>query len=226
MQDPTRQRLLDAAESVFAELGFSNASLRTITARAKVNLAAVNYHFGSKQALIQEVFRRRLVPLNQERLRQLETLRLDGRLTVEAILQAFIGPSLRPTNQLHPGEVRFMRLLGRTHAAASASLREFVHSLYADVLKVFEDALTEVLPQIPRLELRWRLHFLLGAVSYSMAGSGTMKVLADCTLPDAEDHDAMVRRLIPFLAAGLQAPLPSEHDCREAAPSQRSAMAR
>ena len=208
MQDPTRERLLDAAEAIFAEVGFNNASLRAITKRAKVNLAAVNYHFGSKQTLIQEVFRRRLVPLNRERTNRLENLRKARQLDLETILEAFIAPSLKPPQDIPAGEVRFIRLLGRTHAAASAPLREFVHSLYADVLKVFEEALFEVLPDIPKLELRWRLHFLMGAVSYCMAGSGTMRVLVDCHLPNSEDHEAMVQRLIPFLAAGLQAPLP------------------
>ncbi len=216
MQDLTRERLLDAAEAVFADVGFNNASLRVITTRAKVNLAAVNYHFGSKQTLIQEVFRRRLVPLNRERASRLEALRRAGGLNLEARLEAFIAPSLKPTEAAPAGEVRFIRLLGRTHAAASAPLREFVHSLYTDVLKVFEEALFEVLPHIPKLELRWRLHFLMGAVSYCMAGSGTMRVLADCHLPDPEDHEAMVHRLIPFLAAGLQAPASLSHSPQQA----------
>ena len=209
MQDDTRERILNAAEALFAEHGFANTSLRTITTRAMVNLAAVNYHFGSKEALIQAVFARRLVPLNHERLERLSKLEsVGGELTVEAILEAFIGPTLKSDRDADPGEIRFIRLLGRTHAGASRALREFVHSLYADVLARFEAILSRNLPHIPKDELHWRLHFLMGAMSYTMAGSAAVKLVADVELPDIEDNQAMLRRLIPFLAAGLRAPAP------------------
>ena len=208
MQDDTRERILNAAEALFAEHGFANTSLRTITTRARVNLAAVNYHFGSKEALIQAVFARRLVPLNDERLKRLTTLEnADGEPALEAILEAFIGPTLKSNREADPGEIRFIRLLGRTHAGASRALREFVHSLYAEVLARFEAILSQTLPHIPKDELHWRLHFLMGAMSYTMAGSAAVKLVADVELPDIEDNQAMLRRLIPFLAAGLRAPV-------------------
>ncbi|HXH03402.1 MAG TPA: TetR/AcrR family transcriptional regulator [Candidatus Competibacteraceae bacterium] len=207
MQDDTRERILEAAEALFAEHGFSRTSLRAITARAGVNLAAVNYHFGSKHALIQAIFTRRLEPINQERLARLEALRRQGRADLEAILEAFIAPTLKSEKDHHPGEVRFMRLLGRTHAGAADALRDFVHGLYAEVLAAFEQALVEALPELPRLELHWRLHFLMGVVSFTMAGTDTMRLFTDCHLPEAGDREALLRRLIPFLAAGLRAPL-------------------
>ncbi len=210
MSDPTRERIIDAAEGLFAENGFARTSLRAITARAGVNLAAVNYHFGSKQALIQAIFIRRLVPINEARLEHLSRLLGTGNPSLEELLHAFIRPSLASNRHSHPGEVRFIRLLGRTHTGASAPLREFVHSLYADVFKAYGQALAGVLPALAPEELAWRLHFMMGALSYAMAGGDAMRVLADTGLPDDGDDDRLLGRLTTFLAAGLRAPASAE----------------
>lgn len=208
MQDDTRERIMNVAEALFAEQGFANTSLRTITARARVNLAAVNYHFGSKEALIQAIFSRRLVPLNRERLGRLTVLEeAAGSPSLEAILEAFIGPTLKDPADSDPGEIRFMRLLGRTQAGASRPLREFVHTLYAEVLDRFSSAFGRALPELPRDELYWRVHFMMGVLSYTQAGTATMKLVSDRDPPDAEEPAALLGRLIPFLAAGLRAPM-------------------
>jgi len=208
MQDDTRERILNVAEALFAEQGFANTSLRTITTRARVNLAAVNYHFGSKEALIQAIFSRRMAPLNRERLGHLGELESAGVApSLEAILEAFIAPTLKDPADTDPGEIRFMRLLGRTQAGASRPLREFVHTLYAEVLDRFGNAIGRALPELPRDELYWRVHFMMGVLSYTQAGIATMKLVSDCDPPGAEDPAALQRRLIPFLAAGLRAPL-------------------
>ncbi|MEX0637836.1 MAG: TetR/AcrR family transcriptional regulator, partial [Burkholderiales bacterium] len=94
----TQTRILDVAEELFMQHGFEGASMRMLTAKAGVNLAAVNYHFGSKDALVEAVFRRRLDPMNAERLAELERLEQEAAgkaLTPEAIIRAFIGASLR-----------------------------------------------------------------------------------------------------------------------------------
>src|SRR5439155_11060378 len=97
-QHETRTRILDAAEELFMQHGFEATSMRVLTARAGVNLAAVNYHFGSKHALIEAVFRRRLDPMNTARIAALERLEKDAgghALPPETIIRAFIGESLR-----------------------------------------------------------------------------------------------------------------------------------
>ena len=210
MQDDTKVRILNTAEALFAENGFANTSLRAITSAADVNLAAVNYYFGSKQALIQEIFQRRLTPLNDERLQRLAAL--GPKPSVEAILQAYLSPTLQSAAVAEASELHFMRLLGRTQIGASASLREFVHKLYAEVLDKFATALSRALPEVPRIELYWRLHFLTGAVAYSMAATDAMQLFADCQLTDMDNNAALLNRLLPFLAAGLQAPLPQGLD--------------
>ena len=208
--DTTRTRILQAAEALFAESGFARTSLRAITARAEVNLAAVNYHFGSKEALIQEIFRRRLEPINAERLERLGRLQAAAQAPgVEQLLEAYLAPTLKSEAEASPGEVRFMRLLGRTELGASKPLRGFVHSLYADVLDRFAMALSRALPQIPRRELYWRLHFASGSVAYSLAAADTLSLFSECPGDAFRDPGRdLLRRLIPFLAAGLRAPLP------------------
>src|SRR6185503_3790882 len=114
-QHETRTRILDAAEELFMLHGFEGTSMRLLTSRAGVNLAAVNYHFGSKDALIEALFRRKLDPMNTARLAELERLESEGRpLAPEAIIRAFVGPSLRHMEDAKGGGRNFIRLLGRT----------------------------------------------------------------------------------------------------------------
>ncbi|MDQ2694919.1 MAG: TetR family transcriptional regulator [Pseudomonadota bacterium] len=203
--DETRERILDAAEALFADHGFADTSLRAITGRAGVNLAAVNYHFGSKEALIQEVFVRRLGPLNREQLRRLARLEEAGCPALEQVLEAFIAPAMELYLDAHQGGARFIRLLGRTYVASSLALRDFIHHQYSDVLERFLALLRRVLPQLPEQELCWRMHFLLGAVSYTLGGTDIMKITAGCDLCDPADNREVLERLIPFLAAGFRA---------------------
>lgn len=203
MEDDTRQRLLDAAEILFAERGFADASLRAITARAKANLAAVNYHFGSKDALIRAVFARRLEPLNAERLRRLTALEAGGRpVTVEAALAAFIEPSLRLRREGVHGE-RFTRLLSRMLIDGSEASRALLRDRYASVLEQFQRTLARTLPQLSAGELRWRLYFTLGVLSFTYASVPPRLPF----VPHAsEDEGWLLNQLIRFLAAGLRAP--------------------
>src|SRR4026208_1111742 len=119
-QHETRTRILDAAEELFMQHGFEGTSMRLLTTKAGVNLAAVNYHFGSKDALIEAVFRRRLDPMNAARIAALESLEVAGRpLAPEAIIRAFVGESLRMIEDARGGGRNFIRLLGGRATAPS-----------------------------------------------------------------------------------------------------------
>src|SRR3954469_5743217 len=125
-QHETRTRILNAAEELFMLHGFEGTSMRLLTAKAGVNLAAVNYHFGSKDALIEAVFRRRLDPMNAARIAELDRLENEagGRaLAAEAIIRAFVGPSLRLMEDGRSGGRNFIRLLGRTYTEPSKPVR-------------------------------------------------------------------------------------------------------
>ncbi len=217
----TRDRILDAAEALFAENGFEGTSMRAITARAGCNLAAVNYHFGSKETLVQEVFRRRLTWLNRERLRvldEMEAAACGAALKPQSIVEAFFGTALRMAADTTGGGAGFMRLLGRTYAEPSQFIRSFLAEEYAAVTRRFKSALVRSLPDVPRDEVIWRLHFMFGAVSYAVAGTDALKLVTEC---DVEDHnpEAMTPRLMAFLLGGLRAPLP-ETAGRAGAPAE------
>jgi AcrR family transcriptional regulator len=205
----TRERILDAAESLFVEHGFEATSMRMITGRAGVNLAAINYHFGSKEALIQDVFRRRLTWLNQERLRALERYEAEAKgapLKPHQIVEAFFGVSLRMAADTEHGGHTFMRLLGRTYTEPTAFVRQFLADEYAAVVPRFKQALFRSLPDVPPEEILWRFHFMLGAMSYAIAGTDALQLMAEYEL-DEKDPGALARRLMPFLLGGLRAPL-------------------
>ncbi len=206
----TRTKILDAAEELFMQHGFEGTSMRLLTAKAGVNLAAVNYHFGSKDALIEALFRRRLDPMNAARIAELDKLEADagGRaLAAEAIIRAFVGPSLRHIEDTKAGGRNFIRLLGRTYTEPSKPIRQLIGQLYGKTMERYKHALERALPHMPREELVWRMHFMFGTLSYTLAATDTVQLIAGCKPEDRHDARLLEERLTAFLAAGLSAPL-------------------
>ena len=206
-QIDTRERILRAAETLFMDRGFASTSLRMITARAKVNLAAVNYHFGSKEELIREVFDRHLAPLNQARVAYLDRLEAAAGgqpLSLEKIIEAIVTPPLLVSRDPLKGGAAFLRLLGRAFSEPTEHMREFLPAQYREVVVRFKRALVQALPHVPEPELVWRMHFMFGAMSYAMAGNDALQLISTCNVEGADDADAVIRRLVPFLTAGLQ----------------------
>jgi len=203
-QHETRTRILDAAEELFMQHGFEGTSMRLLTAKAGVNLAAVNYHFGSKDALIEALFRRRLDPMNAERLAALD--RLED-FSAENIIRAFVRPSLRLIEDAQGGGRNFIRLLGRTYTEPAKPVRVLIGQMYAPTMERFKAALERALPQMPRDELVWRMHFMFGTLAYTLAATDTVQLIAGCKPEDRHDARLLEERLTAFLAAGLHAPL-------------------
>ena len=210
----TRERILDAAERLFMAHGYEGTSMRQITGEAAVNLAAANYHFGSKESLMQEVFRRRLDWLNEERLRVLDEMERAAAgkpLKPSQIVDGFFGTLLRLADDDQRGGIVFLRLLGRTHTEPSEFIRTFLADEYAGVMERYQQALFRALPDVPRAEIVWRFHFMLGATSYAIAGTDALRLVADWKIEEADTvdrNDRLVPRLMSFLLGGLRAPLP------------------
>ncbi|MEO8384099.1 MAG: TetR/AcrR family transcriptional regulator [Betaproteobacteria bacterium] len=205
----TKSRILDAAEELFMEHGFEATSLRLITTAAAVNLAAVNYHFGSKEELFQAVLTRRLDPMNQDRMQLLSAYETaaDGKpLTCEKILAAMFIPALKLARDHEQGGKNFLRLLGRAYADPAPFIREFLSSQYREMIARFRAAFSFALPHIPREELSWRLHFVMGALSYTLAGADMLKIISQLQPHEATNDELLLQRLAPFLAAGLRSP--------------------
>ena len=209
----TDVRLLDAAEELFATNGFTATSLRQITTAARANLAAVNYHFGSKEGLLRAVFERRLVPLNQERLGALDRVaaQFEGREPpLRSLLVAFLSPALRLVDQ--PGGQRFLRLLGRLHGEPDRSpATELFLAQFQEIVRRFMPLLSRALPAVSKHDLAWRMHFTVGAMAHTMMCVEGIELLSGEKNP-SHDPELTLRRLVEFAAAGLSAPSVSSED--------------
>jgi AcrR family transcriptional regulator len=216
----TRTRILDAAEELFMQHGFEGTSMRTLTAKASVNLAAVNYHFGSKDALIEAVFRRRLDPMNAARIAELDRLEATAATSpppTDAVIRAFLRASLAMIEDTKGGGRNFIRLLGRAYTEPSKPIRALIGQLYAPAMARWKGAFERALPDLPKDELIWRMHFMFGTLAYTLAATDTVQLIAGCKPEDRYDAALLEERLTAFLHAGLVAPLHSQRGVRKAA---------
>jgi AcrR family transcriptional regulator len=201
----TKDRILDAAESLFADRGFAETSLRTITNRADVNLASVNYHFGSKKSLIQAVFDRFLKSFVQEFDKQLAPLETQAEPpTVEQVLHTLVPPLLQMSSVRKKGTSNFMKLLGRAYAESQGHMRRFMQEHYASYLLRFTRQLHRAAPNLAANEMFWRLHFMLGTVIFTLAGSDALREIAEADFKETVTLEQTLERLLPFLAAGFK----------------------
>ncbi|HQX92374.1 MAG TPA: TetR/AcrR family transcriptional regulator [Thermomonas sp.] len=198
----TKDRILHAAEDLFAQQGFASTSLRQVSSRADVNIAAVNYHFGSKDNLINEVFRRRMDEMSAQRIAALQQAidTVPGKL--EPILAAFVEPALAMAQDRHGGGA-FIRVIARAYAESNAGLRKFLSDQYGHVPRAFAKAIHACVPELSKEELYRRLDFLSGALTYAMADFGLIKRPAGVS--DATHRQRAAKALIRFAVAGFHA---------------------
>jgi len=199
----TRESLLDAAESLFSEHGIQAASLRQITQMAGANLAAVNYHFGSKEGLVRAVFVRRLGPVNEERLRLLEQCDLKAADALEQVLTAFLRPVLRMLNEAPGGLHGFGRLMGRAFSEPSEDVRKMVFEEFRENIERYLQAFRTLLPHLSEPELMWRFHFVAGAMSHTIGCGYTLERFAEGKC-HAKDPKEALEQLVAFLSAGMR----------------------
>jgi AcrR family transcriptional regulator len=198
----TSEKILDAAERLFAEGGYAATSLRSIMAEAGVNVAAIHYYFRSKESLLEAVLMRRAEPANQERLRVLEEYEESAKgcpLEVERILEAFLYPTFRVAGDPAQGGDTFVRFLGRLQAESDL-LPNIVFSRFGPVLMKFADALARALPELPPNDLYFRARLAMGATAQLLRDAPRLK-------DTPPDWTFMLQRLVPFLSAGFRAPI-------------------
>lgn len=200
-----RDRLLKAAERLFAEHGFDGVSVREIATAAEVNSASVAYYFRSKEGLLSEVYRRHCEPMNEERFRLLATAcERQSPPALAEVIEAFIRPALKVTAD-EKGDAAFTRLRAVLSAERSELLDQLVAENFDLSTSRFIDALALCLPHLSREDLYWRFHFLLGTIYYTAAGPHRIRSLSQGRC-DPSDPAAVMRELVPFLIAGLSAP--------------------
>lgn len=205
----TKDLILDAAEALFADHGFAGTSMRMITAEAGVNLAAINYHFGSKENLLRAVLDGIVRPVNQERLDRLDLAIArsgDAGPTVEAILEAFIAPDLESIHDLGERGVIIARFLGRTSTEPASFVQQLVREQFSELGSAFHQALARALPSVPDQEVWWRLTAVIAVITSMLSWRPGEDARA---LLDPDDIEGTTRRFVAFAAAGMRAPAAS-----------------
>lgn len=218
-QPGTMDRILDTAEVLFAQKGFAETSLRAITSKAGVNLAAVNYHFGSKEALIQAVFERFLNPFCarlDSLLDDLESSHANGKdshsatnVTLERLL-ATLSQSALAVQQGEPQRVTiFFRLSGLAYSQVQGHLRRFFRENYAGVFDRFLSQLALAVPEVPPMEIFWRVHFALGATIFTLSGMDPLRAICRSDFAVEVTPQQVEERLLAFVAGGIRAAVPA-----------------
>lgn len=204
----TRERILDTAERLFADQGYSGTSLRTIIAEAQVNLAAVHYYFRSKEALLEAVFLRRAEPANEERLAMLERCEREAggqAPELEKVIEAFVAPAFHTAYNPARGGPVFQAMMGRLYAEGDI-LPRIVAAHFLPMLGRFASALARALPDLPPDELFWRVHFAMGATAQALRGTRDWDIFGG-TSRNGADSEMIMQRLMTFLVAAFRAPL-------------------
>jgi AcrR family transcriptional regulator len=203
----TRRRLLEAAEQLFSEQGFDRVSVRDITVRAGANVAAVNYHFSSREGLVEQVMERYINPVNEERIARLDALeRKAGRkpVALEELLEAFVRPFVTQVRKSELSEKMFFKLMGRCLGDRGAGMMPASVELgFQAMLMRFRKAFARSLPDLDEEELLWRMHFTVGAMIHTMAHGETLSRFTQ----GASGNPSMERilsRFIRFCSAGMR----------------------
>lgn len=201
----TKQRLIEAAEELFADEGFDRVSVRDITTKAGANVAAVNYHFGSREGLVAVVLTRYINPVNEERLARLDALerRAAGKpVAMEEILDAFIRPFATQVRRSELSEKIFFKLMGRMFGHG-CEMPPVVDQLFATMINRFQKALARSLPGLGAEDIWWRMHLMSGAMIHTMAHGEKLTRFSqgEAGSPTLE---LTLSRFIRFSAAGMR----------------------
>ena len=203
----TKENIMKVAEKLFAQQGIGGTSLRSIMDAAGVNAAAIAYHFGSKEDLIREILQRRLVPINEERLRRLDQLEAQSRNhppSANQILEAFLEPPLRLATDETPAGSYFVQFLGRMFVEAGKDFQPLLQEHFGEILRRFPAALKRSLPEVSPSQFSWRFFFMLGAFAYTMMNRSLVEWISGGRC-NPNDTKTVLRELVTFANAGLNA---------------------
>lgn len=199
-----REDILDAAERLFAHLGYAGTTMREISETAQVTQALINYYFGSKFDLFGEVFLRRAVSISQERLDMLAALRRAGRpLELRAIVEAFLTPTLRLRASLQ-GRA-FLRLQARLHTEPPELSYALRQNAYDASTRAYIAALREVRPELSELEAHWRITLMIGTYLYAFSDTHRLEDLTEPGLYDPDDTERLFETVTRFIVGGMRA---------------------
>ena len=208
----TRERLLDAAEQIFAERGFEGASMRAVTQAAGASVSAANYHFGSKEALLRETLLRRVGPLNARRLARLDALEEDARgrpLELETIVEAFLRPVFEEHAASDDAAARFRQVAARIYSDPPGVVSAMKRELFGPIVTRFVAALAAALPEKSREEIELGFQLTVGVMVHVISGHlvtvpGQEEGECECWTARLSD-ESVLQQMIAYVVAGLRA---------------------
>jgi len=202
----TKTKILDAAEILFAKGGFAETSMRAITEKAGVNLAAINYHFGSKNSLTIAVLDRYLKHLMPGLSSALAHLRSSKTApNISDVLESFVTPLMDLDKVGRGGTVCFLKLLGRGYIDVQGQLKLYILETYCEDIEIIKESLRQSAPHLSEEELFWRIHFTLGTSVFTLAASDALMEISKSDYQTDIDTKGILERLLPFLGAGFSA---------------------
>ncbi len=206
VRDKTRQQIILAAEKLFAEKGFRAMTLRAVTREAQVNLAAVNYHFGSKSQLMLEVIRNRMAPINQERLLRLHALvsqHAPNPIPVEAIFESLFRPLFESNGPGTRPDAGLMLLLGRAFSEPTDFMRDMHNDFFQALTRQYLTELKRSCPQMPIDTLRYRFFLTIGTMLGTLIDQMILETLT-ASKSKQRNYDKILNELIAYTSAGFQ----------------------
>ena len=204
--EATKERILAAAEKLFSEQGLDGVSVREIAAAAKLDVAMINYHFGSKLGLYRAVFHRRIDQLTEQRLGGLDEVlaRFQGRAPeLRDVVHALIAPNILLRSNAELGGVPFARLIVREMTDPNERERGIISEMFDQTAYRYIEAIAVIFPGAPRAEIHWAYHFAIGTLVHAMASTGRLEYLSRgaCQM---SDPDVILGRLVPFVESGFE----------------------
>ena len=167
-----RERILNVSEELFANGSFASVSIRSVTSKAKVNLSAVNYYFGSKQGLFHAVYVRRATLMNHERLYLLhevgEKVQEEGRdATLRELISAMLTPPIFWLCDEEKGFSVYIRFLARAYLEEVSDM-DNVLKQEVDVFDRFVPYFQKIKPELSVEDIYWRIHFMMGVMHHTI----------------------------------------------------------
>lgn len=216
-QSKTAKQILDAAEALFAEQGFADTTMRQITKAADVNLAAINYHFGSKQGLIQSVAEQFLRPLSDyidQALIEREVVANGSSITMEELLELLMRALLRVDQENNYALLMFTRLLELAYMKNQEELRQFIIGRYGSKLTPYIELIKKQSAIMEDDEFFWRLHFVMGSVIFTLSNYTMLAAIEKSKFHSDAEVERILHRMVPVLSAGMQARGDKLYFCR------------
>jgi len=203
--EASKERILNAAEKLFSEQGLDGVSVREIAGAAKLDVAMINYHFGSKLGLYRAVFHRRIDQLTEQRLGELDEAlaRTGEQPKLRDVVHALIAPNILLRSNRALGGVPFARLIVREMTDPNERERGIISEMFDPTAYRFMEAIAQIFPGAPRAEIHWAYHFAIGTLVHAMASTGRLEYLSRgaCAM---SDPDVILARLVPFVESGFE----------------------